>query len=38
MALLLLHRFSDPIRHIRIDGWQQKAGGLVELQELLWPT
>jgi hygromycin-B 7''-O-kinase len=38
MALLLLHRFSDPIRHIRIDGWQDKAADLVELQELLWPT
>jgi hygromycin-B 7''-O-kinase len=38
MALMLLHRVSDPIRHIRIEGWQEKAGNLVELQELLWPT
>jgi hygromycin-B 7''-O-kinase len=38
MALLLLHRFSDPNRHIRIEGWQQKAGNLLELQELLWPV
>jgi hygromycin-B 7''-O-kinase len=38
MALLLLHRFSDPIRHICIEGWQQKAGDLLELQELLWPV
>ncbi len=38
MALLLLHRFSDPIRHIRIEGWQEQAADLVELQELLWPT
>jgi hygromycin-B 7''-O-kinase len=37
MALLLLHRASDPNRHICIDGWQQKAADLVELQELIWP-
>ena len=38
MALMLLHRASDPISHICIDGWQQKAGDLFELQELLWPA
>lgn len=38
MALLLLHRASDPNRHICIEGWQQKAGDLFELQELLWPV
>lgn len=38
MALTLLHRVSDPIRHIRIERWQEKAGDLFELQELLWPT
>ncbi len=38
MALLLLHRFSDPIGHICIEGWQQRAGDLHQLQELLWPT
>jgi hygromycin-B 7''-O-kinase len=37
MALLLLHSASDPIRHICIEGWQQKAADLFELQELLWP-
>lgn len=37
MALLLLHRASDPIRHICIEDWQQKAGGLPELERLLWP-
>jgi hygromycin-B 7''-O-kinase len=37
MALLLLHRASDPVRHICIEGWQQKAGDLFGLQELLWP-
>jgi hygromycin-B 7''-O-kinase len=38
MALLLLHRFSDPVRHICIEGWQDKARDLFELQELLWPV
>jgi hygromycin-B 7''-O-kinase len=38
MALMLLHRASDPVRHIAIEGWQQKAGNLFELQELLWPV
>ena len=37
MAMMLLHRASDPVRHICIEGWQQKAGDLFELQELLWP-
>jgi hygromycin-B 7''-O-kinase len=37
MALLLLHRVSDPIRHICIEGWQHKAGDLAELERLLWP-
>jgi hygromycin-B 7''-O-kinase len=37
MALLLLHRASDPVRHICIEGWQQRAGDLFALQELLWP-
>lgn len=36
-ALLLLHRFSDLNRQICIEGWQQRAGDLFELQELLWP-
>jgi hygromycin-B 7''-O-kinase len=38
MALMLLHRPSDPNRHICIEGWQQKAADLNELQELIWPT
>jgi hygromycin-B 7''-O-kinase len=37
MALLLLHRASDPVRHVCIEGWQEKAGDLFELQDLLWP-
>jgi hygromycin-B 7''-O-kinase len=36
-ALMLLHHASDPIRHICIDGWQEKACDLVQLQELIWP-
>src|SRR6266478_768049 len=36
-ALLLLHRSSDPNRHICIADWQRKAADLFELQELLWP-
>jgi hygromycin-B 7''-O-kinase len=38
MALMLLHRASDPVRHICIEGWQEKAGNLYELQDLLWPV
>jgi hygromycin-B 7''-O-kinase len=38
MALLLLHRASDPVRHICIADWQAKTKDLFELQELLWPV
>jgi hygromycin-B 7''-O-kinase len=37
MALMLLHRASDPLRHICIEGWPHKADDLVQLQELIWP-
>ena len=37
MALLMLHRASDPIRHVCIEGWQHKADDLLQLQELIWP-
>jgi hygromycin-B 7''-O-kinase len=37
MALMLLHRASDPVRHICIEGWQEQAHDLVQLQELIWP-
>jgi hygromycin-B 7''-O-kinase len=37
MALMLLHHASDPIRHICIEDWQEKAEGLVQLQERIWP-
>lgn len=37
MALLLLHRASDPVRHIDIADWQARTGSLRDLQRLLWP-
>jgi hygromycin-B 7''-O-kinase len=36
MALMLLHRASDPVRHFCIENWQARAGDLFELQDLLW--
>jgi hygromycin-B 7''-O-kinase len=38
MALMLLHRASDPVRHVCIDDWQEKADDLTALQELIWPS
>jgi hygromycin-B 7''-O-kinase len=38
LALMFLHRASDPIRHICIEGWQHKVDDLEQLQELVWPT
>jgi hygromycin-B 7''-O-kinase len=38
MALMLLHRASDPVRHICIEGWQEQADDLFELQDLIWPV
>ena len=38
MALMLLHRASDPVRHICIEGWQEKADDLAGLQDLIWPV
>jgi hygromycin-B 7''-O-kinase len=37
LTLMLLHRASDPLRHICIDRWQQKVDTLADLQGLLWP-
>ncbi|UWU88627.1 aminoglycoside 3'-phosphotransferase/choline kinase family protein [Bradyrhizobium yuanmingense] len=37
MALMLLHRASDLNSHICIEGWQERAANLVELQDLIWP-
>ncbi|MBR0982811.1 aminoglycoside phosphotransferase family protein [Bradyrhizobium liaoningense] len=36
MALMLLHRASDLNSHICIEGWQEQADDLIELQELIW--
>ncbi|WP_246670066.1 aminoglycoside phosphotransferase family protein [Bradyrhizobium stylosanthis] len=36
MALMLLHHASDLNSHVCIDGWQERARDLVELQELIW--
>jgi hygromycin-B 7''-O-kinase len=38
LALMLLHRASDLVGHLAIDGWQDKADNLFELAELLWPV
>jgi hygromycin-B 7''-O-kinase len=37
LILMLLHRASDPVRHICIEGWQDKADTLADLERLLWP-
>lgn len=36
MALCFLHRYSDPIRQFRVEGWQQ-VRNLHELERLIWP-
>ncbi|QQO14470.1 aminoglycoside 3'-phosphotransferase/choline kinase family protein [Bradyrhizobium diazoefficiens] len=36
MALMLLHHASDLDSHICIEGWQERADDLVELQDLIW--
>src|SRR5262249_22990323 len=33
MALMLLHRASDPAGHICMEGWQQRGDALVQLQK-----
>jgi hygromycin-B 7''-O-kinase len=38
LALMLLHRASDPNRHICIPDWPSRAADLWELQELIWPN
>ena len=37
MGLMLLHRDSDLNSHICLEGWQERATDLVELQDLIWP-
>jgi hygromycin-B 7''-O-kinase len=35
---MLLHHASDPVRHVCIEGWQEKADDLAGLQDLIWPV
>jgi hygromycin-B 7''-O-kinase len=37
LALMFLHRASDPLRHVCIPGWENRVSSLRELQQLLWP-
>ncbi|MCJ2091856.1 aminoglycoside 3'-phosphotransferase/choline kinase family protein [Methylobacterium sp. J-072] len=37
LTLMLLHRASD-LRHIDIDGWEARAGRLVDLENVVWPV
>ena len=37
LALMFLHRASDPLRHVCIPGWERRANTLFDLQHMLWP-
>jgi hygromycin-B 7''-O-kinase len=37
LTLMLLHRASDPLRHISINDWHNRVGSLAELAQILWP-
>lgn len=37
LTLTFLHRASNPLRHIAIEGWQHRAATLSELGRMLWP-
>jgi hygromycin-B 7''-O-kinase len=37
LALMFLHRFSDPLKQICIPGWERRVRSLAELEQLLWP-
>jgi hygromycin-B 7''-O-kinase len=37
LTLMLLHRASDPLRHICIEGWQERVDSLADLERMLWP-
>lgn len=37
LILMLLHHASDPVRHICIERWQDRADTLADLERLLWP-
>ncbi|SMX61610.1 conserved hypothetical protein; putative phosphotransferase [Bradyrhizobium sp. ORS 285] len=38
LALMLLHRASDPVRHICIPDWPSRVRSFDELQALVWPA
>lgn len=37
LLLMLLHRASDPLRHICIPNWPERVATLDQLPELIWP-
>jgi hygromycin-B 7''-O-kinase len=37
LTLMFLHRASDPLRHICIEGWHNRADSLHDLERMLWP-
>ena len=37
MVLFLLHRFSDPLRQVRIENWPERVRTLEALERLIWP-
>ncbi|WNG45967.1 phosphotransferase [Archangium minus] len=37
MMLFLLHRFSDPLRQVRIESWPDRVRTLEALERLIWP-
>ena len=37
LTLMLLHRASNPVRHVAIPHWPRLAGSLDELERLVWP-
>ncbi|AMJ61367.1 aminoglycoside phosphotransferase family protein [Bosea sp. PAMC 26642] len=38
LTLIFLHRASDPMRHICIEGWEHRINRLTDLEDLIWPT
>ncbi|MGJ4993331.1 phosphotransferase family protein [Bradyrhizobium sp. HKCCYLS3077] len=37
LVLMMLHRASDPVRHIAIPDWPAKVSSFDQLQALIWP-
>lgn len=37
LALMLLHRASDPVRHVAVADWPSRVGSLDDLERLVWP-